>query len=281
VTVQERILAIYRRLLAAYPADLREEYGDEMVGVLADLLRDRRPAEQIALLGRAVADLARSAPKERWDAARVTPLAAAATAGAPATVPLGGGGDGPRRTTSPSRRDFLRGALLLVGAGFGASIGGASLAYLWPARGEGFGSLVDIGGDAEVAAAVRASGGTWAVPGARAYLVAYDPADDPAGLYAEVTHGAPFMALYQRCVHLGCRVPWCTSSTRFECPCHKSRYNRWGEWKDGPAPRGLDRFHVTVQEGRVIVDTRTIVTGPPRMGAVLDEPPSGPSCLGV
>ena len=33
------------------------------------------------------------------------------------------------------------------------------------------------------------------------------------------------MPLYQRCVHLGCRVPFCASSKWFECPCHGSKYN--------------------------------------------------------
>ena len=52
------------------------------------------------------------------------------------------------------------------------------------------------------------------------------------------------VALYQKCVHLGCRVPWCKTSQWFECPCHGSQYNRVGEKKGGPAPRGLDRFPV-------------------------------------
>ena len=54
-----------------------------------------------------------------------------------------------------------------------------------------------------------------------------------------------FVALYQKCVHLGCRVPFCETSQWFECPCHGSQYNRVGEKKGGPAPRGLDRFAVT------------------------------------
>ena len=51
-----------------------------------------------------------------------------------------------------------------------------------------------------------------------------------------------FVALYQKCPHLGCRVPWCQTSQWFECPCHGSKYNRVGEKKGGPAPRGMDRF---------------------------------------
>ena len=53
------------------------------------------------------------------------------------------------------------------------------------------------------------------------------------------------MPLYQRCVHLGCRVPFCESSKWFECPCHGSKYNGVGEYQLGPAPRGMDRFQVT------------------------------------
>ena len=71
------------------------------------------------------------------------------------------------------------------------------------------------------------------------------------------------MALYQKCPHLGCRVPSCATSQWFECPCHGSQYNRVGEKKAGPAPRGMDRFPVTVgANGDVIVSTGTIVTGP-------------------
>ena len=270
--MHDRLLRAYGRLLTAYPAAFREEYGADMVQALGDQLRGRTAGEQRAVFVRAVADLLRSAPVEHLSTARTRPLAA---------TPVGATLSPPafRRQRSPSRRDFLRASLAVAGVGVSASLGGASLAFLWPSvRGE-FGALVDIGSVAEVAEGVRASGGTFAVPTARSYLVAYDPADDPEGFYAEVTGGAPFMALYQRCVHLGCRVPWCVSSTRFECPCHKSRYNRWGEYQDGPAPRGLDRFALSVADDRVLVDTRVIVPGPPRTGAVLSEGPSGASCL--
>ena len=64
-----------------------------------------------------------------------------------------------------------------------------------------------------------------------------------------------YVALYQKCVHLGCRVPWCETSQWFECPCHGSKYNRVGEKKGGPAPRGLDRFALEVSGGNIIVDT--------------------------
>ena len=72
-----------------------------------------------------------------------------------------------------------------------------------------------------------------------------------------------YVALYQKCVHLGCRVPWCQTSQWFECPCHGSKYNRVGEKRGGPAPRGLDRFVLSVSGGTIVVDTGTIIQGPP------------------
>jgi cytochrome b6-f complex iron-sulfur subunit len=72
-----------------------------------------------------------------------------------------------------------------------------------------------------------------------------------------------YVTLYQKCPHLGCRVPWCDSSQWFECPCHGSKYNRVGEKKGGPAPRGMDRFAFNIVNGSLIVDTSTPIQGPP------------------
>ncbi len=89
------------------------------------------------------------------------------------------------------------------------------------------------------------------------------------------------MALFQKCPHLGCRVPFCQQSQWFECPCHGSKYNNAGEYRDGPAPRGLDRFAVRVEGGQVSVDTSSVVLGPPR-GTVTTQPdPDGPFCVNV
>ena len=42
-------------------------------------------------------------------------------------------------------------------------------------------------------------------------------------------------ALTQNCPHLGCRLPYCEGSGRFECPCHGSQFNLGGEWISGPS----------------------------------------------
>ena len=81
----------------------------------------------------------------------------------------------------------------------------------------------------------------------RFYLVPYDGTPTPDADYAAVGAVAEgVMALYQRCVHLGCRVPFCLTSKWFECPCHGSKYNEAGEYQLGPAPTGMDRFPILV-----------------------------------
>lgn len=54
------------------------------------------------------------------------------------------------------------------------------------------------------------------------------------------------LALYGVCTHLGCLPKWAPTNVRFECPCHGSKFTGNGSYIEGPAPRGLDRFPVTV-----------------------------------
>ena len=87
------------------------------------------------------------------------------------------------------------------------------------------------------------------------------------------------VALYQKCVHLGCRVPWCQTSQWFECPCHGSKYSRVGEKKGGPAPRGLDRFVISIAGSKMTIDTTLVVTGPPIGTDTTNQGAEGPPCV--
>jgi len=64
-----------------------------------------------------------------------------------------------------------------------------------------------------------------------------------------------FLALWQRCTHLGCTVPWREDEGLFHCPCHSSLFNRNGEVIGGPAPRPLDLFPLRVEEDELVVET--------------------------
>jgi cytochrome b6-f complex iron-sulfur subunit len=187
-----------------------------------------------------------------------------------------------RAPKSPSRRSFLRNSMAVAWLGVLGGFGGATLAFLWPSLRGGFGATLEVDSEDAILEFIRSNREPYPFPAGRAYLVEYDPADDPDGVYAEITADGQsrLMALYQVCVHLGCKVPWCQTSQWFECPCHGSRYNRWAEYRGGPAPRGLDRFRVEIEDGRVFVDTSQIIDGPSRQATVLDQPPEGPSCLG-
>jgi nitrite reductase/ring-hydroxylating ferredoxin subunit len=88
------------------------------------------------------------------------------------------------------------------------------------------------------------------------------------------------IALWQRCPHLGCRVSWCESSREFECACHGSTFNRAGEVRSGPAPRGMDQFAIVTTSDTIEVDTGIIIEGAPPGEESIDEPPQGPPCSG-
>ena len=49
-------------------------------------------------------------------------------------------------------------------------------------------------------------------------------------------------AIYKVCTHLGCIYSWTPANSRFECPCHGSKYRLDGRRIESPAPRSLDRF---------------------------------------
>lgn len=64
-------------------------------------------------------------------------------------------------------------------------------------------------------------------------------------------------ALYMDCTHLGCLYKWSESNTRFECPCHGSKFTLSGDYIEGPAPRSLDQFEVRfVANGNVTGTTQ-------------------------
>lgn len=90
--------------------------------------------------------------------------------------------------------------------------------------------------------------------------------------------GGELHAISQKCPHLGCAVPFCESSGRFECPCHGSVFNAAGEYVSGPSPRGMDRYPLQVVDGRVLVNTTVLEEGFPIGSKKFELPARGPSC---
>jgi cytochrome b6-f complex iron-sulfur subunit len=182
-----------------------------------------------------------------------------------------------------TRRQFFNRSIL-AGSGIGlGAFGAASLAFLWPTGGAASQVKVNVGSEADAKTAFDSK-----IPfynaSAKTYIVAYPKADldkakkvYPPIIVTGMQQG--YVALYQKCVHLGCRVPWCESSQWFECPCHGSKYNRVGEKQGGPAPRGLDRFPLEVSGGNIIVDTGNLQIGPPIGTNTTGQSPEGAPCV--
>ncbi len=85
--------------------------------------------------------------------------------------------------------------------------------------------------------------------------------------------GDGLLALWWKCPHLGCTVPWRADFTFtdpntgqakkgwFRCPCHGSTYTDAGVRVFGPAPRSMDTMALTVDNGTVNVDTGKVTPG--------------------
>jgi len=181
-----------------------------------------------------------------------------------------------------SRRQFFNRALLASFGAFLALMGVDSLAFLWPKLSGGFGADIDAGAVSDLQAQSVTPDGSIIpvfIPEARAYIVPAPPSLSEQYEGKNVEAGG-LMALFQRCVHLGCRVPWCGPSQGFECPCHGSKYNAIGEYFAGPAPRNLDRFVVELNGDRFIIKTGSPIETP-RAPILSINYPQGPSCIGA
>jgi cytochrome b6-f complex iron-sulfur subunit len=175
------------------------------------------------------------------------------------------------RPAGMSRRTLIRRS---IGAGVGLwllEVTGGLLGFLWPNLSRGFGGTLTLGDFATVAGnpAVQGVSLSDGAPAyffqARTFVQLLDPArgfangtsSDGSGLETNVR------TLYQRCPHLGCKPNFCTSNYWFECPCHGSRYDRLGVkvLELGPAPRSMDLFAHTIENGVLSVDTSRITLG--------------------
>ena len=179
-----------------------------------------------------------------------------------------------------SRRQFFLLALLGSSGVFGGGFAAASLAMLWPSLRGGFGAKIDLGKVDELKAELASIPHGWKYYAeARTYLVAYKPVAGKEAFYKGVA-AEGLLAIYQKCAHLGCRVPQCESSGWFECPCHGSRYNKAGEYEFGPAPTGLQHFPIVLDGSSVVVDTADPKPGPPRGTDTINQNSEGPHCTG-
>jgi cytochrome b6-f complex iron-sulfur subunit len=187
-----------------------------------------------------------------------------------------------------SRRSFMR-RMLGVGVGLlSLEFLGGTLAFLWPNLTGGLGGKIEIGSAADINGQNPdwKNGVPYIYTKARLFLVNVPAAEALVQGNASANIADPgtkvtpdidpsqrsVLALYRKCPHLGCQIPQlCDKSHWFECLCHGSKYTVLGEKRDGPAPRGMDRFDTLMQGDVYVVDTSKIITGPPIGTATFDN----------
>jgi cytochrome b6-f complex iron-sulfur subunit len=140
-----------------------------------------------------------------------------------------------------TRRDFLGVAWAALTVVLGGETAGVLFKYIQPVSTGGFGGVVNAG---KVDDFLR--GSVTHNQSGRFYLVRMEDGG--------------FLAIWQKCTHLGCSVPYVEAENQFHCPCHGSLYSQLGEVQGGPAPRPLDLFPVTIKDGQVFVDTGNPIT---------------------
>ena len=281
--------------LALLLAVARRTDTEQAVGVLSreTRKRDRSDAARAPLAGdtpltgRQVEKRA-AVERQGGPATGLAPATGTAVLVAPSRAPVPAAPPAPvdLEALGVTRRQFLNRA---IGGLFGLSLAGfgaAVVGFLWPTlKSGGFGSVINVGKVSDVRAVIATKQPFYS-PDARTYINPY-PAIAVTNAKQSGAYSSPilsgmeegYVALYQKCVHLGCRVPWCVSSQWFECPCHGSQYSRVGEKKGGPAPRGLDRFAVSVgSDGSMSVNTGVVYVGPPIGTNTTGQEAEGPHC---
>ena len=157
-----------------------------------------------------------------------------------------------------SRREFLRSGWRLGGAMLAAAGGWTVWESLRPLAGASGGGKVKLASPANYKA------------GTATFV--------PEGRFFIANTGTTLLALSQKCPHLGCQVPFCDSSGRFECPCHGSVFDIGGEWIEGPSPIGMTQYPISIEKDVVVVDTSVSNPGPKRGSNAYLTAARGPKC---
>ncbi len=110
---------------------------------------------------------------------------------------------------------------------------------------EGLGAKVPAGKKADVLSAFKSTND--------------EPILNTVGRFFLIHGPGAIAAAYRKCTHLGCTVPFSKAEDEFHCPCHGSIYDKKTALKTGgPAPRGLDLFHIADVNGTLVVDTNPL-----------------------
>lgn len=182
------------------------------------------------------------------------------------------------------RQFFNRATVSLMSVSLAGFAAAAFVAFLWPSGTGGFGGAITVGKLGNIKDGIKSGGGFFYAAEARSWITDYPAEALPLAetVYPDTvlsTMREGIVVLSQKCPHLGCRVPECATSQWFECQCHGSQYNRVGEKKAGPAPRGMDHHPATIgANGDVTIDTGVTIPGAAIGTNTTGQEAEGPNC---
>jgi cytochrome b6-f complex iron-sulfur subunit len=201
----------------------------------------------------------REAQRPQEEGAREQPAAAAGAQSAPERAV-----DSPLAEPVPKRSILTR--RVFIRGGFWSTLGlalvgllGPSLDFTWTRDPAGAARVVRVPKES----VPKPGDDPVTVPEGRFFLVNLEPGTTPNG---EKSEGG-LLALWQKCPHLGCTVPWRPDFTYgghtgwFRCPCHGSTFTKEGGiLVFGPSSRPMDRFPLEVQDdGSLVVNVGVTV----------------------
>jgi cytochrome b6-f complex iron-sulfur subunit len=165
-----------------------------------------------------------------------------------------------------ARRSFLRVSAFSGLALFTGALLASFLGFFNLRKPTGFGGTVTVTRDR----IPRPGADPVRIPEGKFWLVNLN---GPEGDVLQVGGTGGILALYWKCPHLGCTVPWNPAFNGatvnfpgiigwFRCPCHGSTYSKAGVRVFGPAPRPMDTMAIKVNgDGSVSVNTGQITAG--------------------
>ncbi|MFH1186000.1 MAG: ubiquinol-cytochrome c reductase iron-sulfur subunit [Chloroflexota bacterium] len=148
-----------------------------------------------------------------------------------------------------SRRDFMKGAIAVIGGLIGAALGIPAIAYVvGPALKRDQSDWLRLGALSEIELGtptlfkprvIRQNG--WMAE------------EENIGVFVHTEDGRQYTALSNICTHLGCRVRWIAERQQFLSPCHNGVFDKHGYVVSGPPPRPLDEFETKIEEGNLYI----------------------------
>ncbi len=165
-----------------------------------------------------------------------------------------------------ARRSFLRVSAFSGLALFTGGLIASFLGFFNLRKPTGFGGVVTVTADR----IPRPGADPVRIPEGKFWLVNLN---GPEGDVLQAGGTGGLLALYWKCPHLGCSVPWNPAFNGaqvnfpgiigwFRCPCHGSTYSKAGIRVYGPAPRPMDTMALRINsDGSVSVNTGQITGG--------------------